>query len=168
MLVLSETILDSTSFSYKTHLHGHMDFVKEFLSSHTLNFIVHLELEWLLPKNFSPNCTVFKYDDNELLDIRLPKYDPDWWSQFELSFYPHIFRVCIPALTLQDVPHTHWSKHCCLSNGPHVRTQETTFFSILPGTSSILNIWCSFSQFPLMCPLLKMSPFTLLNIKRKV
>ena len=30
MLALSETILDSTSFSYKTHLHSHMDFVKSF------------------------------------------------------------------------------------------------------------------------------------------
>lgn len=40
----SETTLDSKPFSYRTHPHGHVYFIKEFLCSHTLSFIVHLEL----------------------------------------------------------------------------------------------------------------------------
>lgn len=45
MLSQLEATLDSRSFSYSTHLHGHRYFVKEFRSSHTLNLIVHLEWE---------------------------------------------------------------------------------------------------------------------------
>lgn len=44
---------------YRTHSHGHMYSVKEFISSHTLSFIVHLERDWLLPENFFQNCTMF-------------------------------------------------------------------------------------------------------------
>lgn len=42
----------SRSLSYRTHLHSHMYFAKEFLSNHSLSFIVYLELEWFLPGNF--------------------------------------------------------------------------------------------------------------------
>lgn len=55
----SETILDSIDYRYRSHPYGHMYFVTEFLCSHTLSFIVHLELDWLLPGNLFPNCPVF-------------------------------------------------------------------------------------------------------------
>lgn len=42
---LLTSTLDSRPFSYKTHPHhGHMYFVKEFLSGHTLSFVVRLDM----------------------------------------------------------------------------------------------------------------------------
>lgn len=62
-------------FRYRAHHHGHMYFAKVFLCRHTLSFIVHLELEWLLPGNWIGNdyfletlskvVLHFKYADNE-------------------------------------------------------------------------------------------------------
>lgn len=40
-----KTSVDTSSFSYRTHFHSDMYFVKELLCSHTLSFIVHLELD---------------------------------------------------------------------------------------------------------------------------
>ena len=44
-LTQSESKLDSRPFTHRTRRLGHMYFANEFLSSHTLSFIEHLELE---------------------------------------------------------------------------------------------------------------------------
>lgn len=51
MLTQSETIPDLKPFSYRAHPRGRVYLVKEFLCSHPSSFIVHLELDWLLPGN---------------------------------------------------------------------------------------------------------------------
>jgi hypothetical protein len=38
-------LLDSRLLSYRTHPHGHVNFVKQFLCSQPLHFIVQLELD---------------------------------------------------------------------------------------------------------------------------
>ena len=53
--------LDARSSTYRSPPHSYMYFVKGFLCSHILNFIVKLELNWLdwfLPGHLFPNCTV--------------------------------------------------------------------------------------------------------------
>lgn len=60
---------DSRPVSYRTHPGSCFSPVKEFLCIHTFSFVVHLELEWLLPgnlegegllpRNFPPNRSVF-------------------------------------------------------------------------------------------------------------
>lgn len=80
----SETTPDPRPLSCRTHLYGHMFFAKEFLCSHTLNFTVHLELEWLLLRNFFPDCTIFKNAGNQTHEIwsSLTKTD---WTEFSFS-----------------------------------------------------------------------------------
>lgn len=45
VLSQSETVLDSSPWSHGTQLCGHVNFVEEFLSSHSVCFTVQLEWE---------------------------------------------------------------------------------------------------------------------------
>jgi hypothetical protein len=76
-----EITFDPRPFSYIAH--GHIHLVEKSLSSHSLSFIEHLELEYLSPENFFPNLMCFKYANKELPGIRLP----DVWSKLTKSIW---------------------------------------------------------------------------------
>lgn len=44
--------------------------------AHTLSFFVHLEVDWLLPENFSLNCTVLNLLTINCLSLDSRKSDP--------------------------------------------------------------------------------------------
>ena len=71
--MLSQLETDSRPFSYRTHSNDHMYFVKEFLCGHTLSIALFLEVDWLLSGNICQMALHFKYADNKMLDIRLPR-----------------------------------------------------------------------------------------------
>lgn len=77
---------DSRPFSYRIQPHGHMYFVKELLCSHTLSFIVQLELKWL--RELMLPGDPFKYANNEPPGIRLPEV----WSRMSWQGSKHIKR----------------------------------------------------------------------------
>lgn len=92
----SETTLDS--FSYRTHPHVYRYIIKEILCSYTLHFIVHLKLEWLLPRNLFPNWSVSNISTVNYLAFDSSPCDPGLWIQSIPGFHSHLLgQVCFPV-----------------------------------------------------------------------
>lgn len=95
----SETLVDSRSFRYRTHFHGHTYSVIEFLC----RFIVHLELNWLdslLPGNCSQILLCFKNTDSESPGIRLPRV----WSRLTKLVSTRFSFLSLPCMTPTGTP----------------------------------------------------------------
>lgn len=72
-----------------------MHFIKGFLCSHTLSFIVIWKWTNCCLETFPQIIVRFKYADSELLDIRTPQ--SGWWSQSVPGFQSYVF-VQFPSL----------------------------------------------------------------------
>ena len=118
---------------------------KEFLCCHTLHFVVHLELNWLLPGNLSSNCPAIEicgqWSQSAALFILISSLDlllchlqgpPHHWG-WDLQFpnpkpgpvsLPATFRLeCgLSALQFHGIlPWWSWTQHLKLPSSPPIK-----------------------------------------------